>query len=65
MNEAEMENGPAPVNDIAGLARHVPELDPARYVDEQARHAYFDALSKWPVLARLMGLSVVSEVGKN
>lgn len=45
-----------PVNDIGGLAREVPEVDPRRYFDEQARVAYEDALVKWPVLARLMGL---------
>jgi hypothetical protein len=45
-----------PLNDIAGLARHVPEVDPAGYFDEQARQAYEEALVKWPLLARLMGL---------
>lgn len=45
-----------PVNDIGGLAREVPEVDPRQYFDEQARLAYEDALVKWPVLARLMGL---------
>jgi hypothetical protein len=45
-----------PVNDIGGLAREVPEVDPRRYFDEQARLAYEEALVKWPVLARLMGL---------
>ncbi|MGN6316355.1 hypothetical protein [Trinickia sp.] len=45
-----------PVNDIGGLAREVPEVDPRRYFDEQARVAYEEALVKWPVLARLMGL---------
>ncbi len=45
-----------PHNDIEGLARHVPELDPAGYFDEQARQAYEEALVKWPLLARLMGL---------
>lgn len=46
-----------PINDIGGLARHVPEVDPSRYFDEQARLAYEEALVKWPVLARLMGLA--------
>ena len=46
-----------PINDIGGLARHVPEVDPNRYFDEQARLAYEEALVKWPVLARLMGLT--------
>jgi hypothetical protein len=48
--------GSRPVNDISGLARRVPGLDPAKYFDEQAKQAYEDALVKWPVLARLMGL---------
>ncbi len=43
-------------HDIDGLASHVPEVDPARYIDEQARAAYEDALVRWPVLARLMNL---------
>jgi hypothetical protein len=45
-----------PINDIGGLARHVPEVDPRQYFDEQARLAYEEALVKWPVLAQLMGL---------
>ena len=49
--------GSAPVNDIGGLAQHVPEFDPDRYFDEQERQAYEEALVKWPVLARLMGLA--------
>ncbi|HTH77277.1 MAG TPA: hypothetical protein VL635_23055 [Trinickia sp.] len=56
-NETNETNGTGwPVNDIGGLAREVPEVDPRRYFDEQARVAYEDALVKWPVLARLMGL---------
>lgn len=51
------ETGRWPVNDVSGLARHMPEIDPARYFDEQARQAYEEALVKWPVLARLMGLA--------
>ncbi len=43
-------------NDVTGLARHAPGFDPARYVDEQARREYVDALVKWPLLAKLMGL---------
>lgn len=46
-----------PLNDIGGLARRVPEIDPGQYFDEQARLAYEEALVKWPVLARLMGLA--------
>lgn len=49
--------GDAPAHDIAGLARHVREIDPARYLDEQARLAYRTALKRWPVLAKLMGLA--------
>ncbi|PTB17814.1 hypothetical protein C9I57_26760 [Trinickia symbiotica] len=45
-----------PLNDIRGLASHVPEVDPCHYFDEQTRLAYKEALVKWPVLARLMGL---------
>ncbi|AOJ05020.1 MULTISPECIES: hypothetical protein [Burkholderia] len=56
-NAAARDEGPLPANDIAGLARHVPEIDPARYLDEQARLAYRDALDRWPVLAKLMGLA--------
>ncbi|RQS60736.1 hypothetical protein DID96_34125 [Burkholderia sp. Bp8963] len=43
-------------NDVLGLARHLPALDPERYVDEQARRAYVESLERWPVLAKLMGL---------
>ncbi|KWN75726.1 hypothetical protein [Burkholderia ubonensis] len=43
-------------NDVIGLARYLPALDPDRYVDEQARRAYLDALDRWPALAKLMGL---------
>lgn len=46
----------APLNDIVGLARHVPEIEPERYLDAQARQAYEHALDRWPLLARLMGL---------
>ena len=44
------------VSDIGGLARRLPEVDPAKYFDEQAKEAYEEALVKWPVLAKLMGL---------
>ncbi|AWV00599.1 hypothetical protein DM992_14570 [Burkholderia sp. JP2-270] len=43
-------------NDVLGLARHLPALDPERYVDEQARRAFVEALDRWPTLAKLMGL---------
>lgn len=56
MNGTRADRGEVPVNDIAGLARYVPELNPSRYFDEQARQAYLDALVKWPLMARLMGL---------
>ncbi|AHI75619.1 hypothetical protein [Burkholderia thailandensis] len=46
-----------PSNDIVGLACHVREIDPPRYLDAQARLAYRDALDRWPVLAKLMGLA--------
>lgn len=52
----EESSGGVPVNDVAGLARHVLELDPSKYVDEQAKLAYEEARVKWPVLAKLMGL---------
>ncbi|MDN7673682.1 hypothetical protein QZM22_14440 [Burkholderia oklahomensis] len=54
---AARDEGPLPANDIAVLARHVPQIDPARYLDEQARLAYRGALDRWPVLAKLMGLA--------
>ncbi|MGY6164125.1 hypothetical protein [Paraburkholderia strydomiana] len=44
------------VNDIAGLSQAVTEIDPSKYVDEQAEDAYEQALAKWPVMGRLMGL---------
>ncbi|MEZ2309441.1 MULTISPECIES: hypothetical protein [Paraburkholderia] len=66
MNKPELQSAQEPkqeptqrrwsVNDIAGLARSLPEIDPSKYVDEQAEHAYAHALVKWPVMARLMGL---------
>lgn len=58
-------NGPGwPLSDIGGLARHVPEVDPSRYFDEQARLAYEEALVKWPVLARLMGLAQAPHISE-
>jgi hypothetical protein len=45
-----------PVDDISGLARRLPEIDPASYFDGQARDAYRQSLVKWPVLARMMNL---------
>ncbi|WP_408232489.1 MULTISPECIES: hypothetical protein [Paraburkholderia] len=50
-----------PVDDITGLGRRLPELDPARYFDEQARESYQLSLLKWPVLARLMKLVPLDE----
>lgn len=47
-----------PVDDINGLARRLPEIDPASYFDGQARDAYRQSLEKWPVLARMMNLAV-------
>jgi hypothetical protein len=51
-----------PVDDITGLGRRLPEVDPARYFDEQARESYQLSLLKWPVLARLMKLVPLDEV---
>lgn len=51
-----------PVDDITGLGRRLPEIDPARYFDEQARESYRHALVKWPVLARLMKLVPADDV---
>jgi hypothetical protein len=45
-----------PVDDITGLARRLPEIDPLRYFDGQARESYLQSLRRWPVLARLMNL---------
>jgi hypothetical protein len=45
-----------PVDDITGLARRLPELDPARYFDAQAKESFQQSLIRWPVLARLMKL---------
>ena len=52
------------VNDIAGLSRSVTEIDPSKYVDEQAEDAYEQALAKWPVMTRLMGLGKGSGRGR-
>ncbi len=56
MNATDTDERLSQPNDVIGLAHHLPALDPERYVDEQARRAYVDALDKWPVLAKLMGL---------
>ncbi|CAN7675085.1 hypothetical protein LJR230_005188 [Trinickia sp. LjRoot230] len=57
VNETKNDVGNPSANDIEGLGRQLPELDPTRYLDEQARLAYEEALVRWPLLARLMGLS--------
>ncbi|HEY2021180.1 hypothetical protein [Paraburkholderia sp.] len=49
-------DSPWPVDDITGLARRLPEVDPRRYFDGQAKEAYQQSLGKWPLLARLMNL---------
>lgn len=46
-----------PVDDISGLGRRLPEVDPAAYFDGQAKGALEQALRSWPVLARLMKLA--------
>lgn len=53
---ADANAGGWPVDDITGLARRLPEVDPANYFDGQARESYQQSLIKWPVLARLMNL---------
>ncbi|MFM0727347.1 hypothetical protein PQQ53_27100 [Paraburkholderia strydomiana] len=56
------ENGGGwPVDDITGLARRLPEVDPARYFDGQAKEAFQQSLMRWPVLARLMKLVPAEE----
>jgi hypothetical protein len=50
-----------PVDDITGLARRLPEVDPARYFDGQAKEAFQQSLIRWPVLARLMKLMPAEE----
>ncbi|MFL9915181.1 hypothetical protein PQR75_07245 [Paraburkholderia fungorum] len=59
--EAKMQASGWPVDDITGLGRRLPEVDPARYFDEQARESYQLSLVKWPVLARLMKLVPLDE----
>ncbi|APA85220.1 hypothetical protein BJG93_07345 [Paraburkholderia sprentiae WSM5005] len=49
-------HGAWPVDDISGLALRLPEVEPRRYFDAQAKEAYQESLLKWPVLARLMNL---------
>jgi hypothetical protein len=53
---ADANAGGWPVDDITGLARRLPEVDPANYFDGQAKESYQQSLIKWPVLARLMNL---------
>jgi hypothetical protein len=50
-----------PVDDITGLARRLPEVDPANYFDGQAKESFQQSLIKWPVLARLMKLAPAGE----
>jgi hypothetical protein len=45
-----------PVDDITGLARRLPEVNPANYFDGQAKESFEQSLVRWPVLARLMKL---------
>lgn len=52
-----------PVDDITGLARRLPELDPARYFDGQAKESFQQSLIRWPVLARLMKLVPADQPG--
>lgn len=59
--EAKVQASGWPVDDITGLGRRLPEVDPARYLDEQARESYQLSLVKWPVLARLMKLVPLDE----
>ncbi|NKJ49920.1 hypothetical protein CIC12_24930 [Burkholderia sp. SG-MS1] len=49
------------MDDITGLARRVPEVNPARYFDGQAKEAFQQSLIRWPVLARLMKLVPVGQ----
>ncbi|WP_244850983.1 hypothetical protein [Caballeronia sp. SL2Y3] len=44
------------VHDVDALAQKLPGLDPARYFDSQADEEYRAALTRWPVMARLMKL---------
>lgn len=39
VNETKNDVGNPSANDIEGLGRQLPELDPTRYLDEQARLA--------------------------
>jgi hypothetical protein len=45
-----------PVDDITGLARRLPEVNPANYFDGQAKDSFEQSLLRWPVLARMMKL---------
>ncbi|WP_250537191.1 hypothetical protein [Caballeronia sp. AZ10_KS36] len=44
------------VHDVDALAQKLLGLDPARYFDSQADEEYRAALTRWPVMARLMKL---------
>ncbi|MFM0205406.1 hypothetical protein PQR53_36920 [Paraburkholderia fungorum] len=63
--EAKVQASGWPVDDITGLGRRLPEVDPARYLDEQARESYQLSLVKWPVLARLMKLVPLDEAAES
>lgn len=43
-------------NDIDALAQHVAGFDSARYFDQQGEVETADAIERWPLLARAMGL---------
>jgi|GEM_PF-2582146 hypothetical protein len=45
------------VHDVDALAQKLPGLDAARYFDSQADEEYRAALTRWPVMARLMKLA--------
>ncbi|KVK75793.1 hypothetical protein WS91_17230 [Burkholderia sp. MSMB1498] len=53
-----------PDNDLTGLTQYVAGFDAGHYVDEQAQRIYEDALVKWPLLARLMGLEATSRADR-
>ncbi|MDR5741042.1 MULTISPECIES: hypothetical protein [unclassified Caballeronia] len=44
------------LHDVDALAQKLPGLDAARYFDSQADEEYRAALTRWPVMARLMKL---------
>ena len=43
--------------DIERLAMRLPEIDPRDYFDRQDREALEKAMTNWPFLVRLLGLS--------